>query len=142
MWIFSKTSFLSVVADRNNPKKVLIRARCRADLEFFKTTYCPKMGKIKDTPEGDYPFRAWCFKSTLANALRRQAMDIDYPNFKSSLPDLRHTLYMRVWSVLREGERKGEFDGTRETRERSFLRPVTPNNHNQQTFISNFDWRK
>jgi len=109
MWTFTPIGFFSVVAHRDKPHTVLVRSRSKADLLAFKKRYCKRLGKIKFISWADYPYRAEVGRRAYANAMRRVAMDITYDNFKSAVRDnKRHNVYMRVWGVMRDAERKGD----------------------------------
>jgi len=49
----------------------------------------------------DYRFRATVPEKEAADAISRRLLDIDYPNFKSSVcAPKRHSVYLRIWEVL------------------------------------------
>jgi len=120
MWVFCSTAFLSAVTDRNNPNRLLIRARCRNDLDDFRKKYCKRMGPTIGRNElghgSDYPFRAWCGKKAFANAMRKVIMDMMYANFKNEVTKEqgweRHNVYMDVWSTMSSAASQGKLDGT------------------------------
>ena len=124
MWIFTPFGFLSVVSDRNDPKKLLIRARARVDLENFKTLYCKRLGPIENSPRADYPFRARVGRVAFTYAMGRVIEDLLYPNFKSAVTakqgDVRHNVYMQVWTVMRDAETAGKLDGSLKHESRSY----------------------
>lgn len=124
MWIFTPFGFLSVVSDRNDPKKLLIRARARVDLENFKNLYCKRLGQIENSPRADYPFRARVGRVAFTYAMGRVIQDLLYPNFKSAVTakqgDVRHNVYMQVWSVMRDAETAGKLDGSLRRESRSY----------------------
>lgn len=124
MWIFTPFGFLSVVSDRNDPKKLLIRARARVDLENFKALYCKRLGPIENSPRADYPFRARVGRVAFTYAMGRVIDDLKYPNFKSAVTakqgSVRHDVYMRVWTVMRDAETEGKLDGTLRRESRSY----------------------
>jgi len=124
VWIFTPFSFLSVVSDRNDPKKLLIRARARVDLENFKALYCKRLGPIENSPRADYPFRARIGRVAFTYAMGRVIDDLKYPNFKSAVTakqgSVRHDVYMRVWTVMRDAETEGKLDGSLHRESRSY----------------------
>jgi hypothetical protein len=104
MWIFTRSGFLSVVADREHPGHALVRARVRADLEAF----CERTGAPApvETPERDYRFRTSVPFGVLAADLAFEAQAIDYPNFKAAVAERqghdRAARYGQVWAVMRD----------------------------------------
>ncbi len=117
MWIFTPLGFFSVVTDRNNPNRLLVRTRARKDLDDFRSMYCRRMGPTIDRKKlghgSDYPFRAFVGKKAFANAMTRVIKEMTYGNFKSSVKDnTRHGVYMDVWSTMSAAERAGKLNGT------------------------------
>ena len=97
MWIFLNDSFLSVVAHRDRPDDLLVRARRQGDIERV----FPE-AEVQTTPAADYAFRAVLPREVVGAAVSKAAEEIAYPNFKGSVtePD-RHDAYMSVWGVMR-----------------------------------------
>ena len=105
MWIFTKGGFLSAVRHTGKPGKLLVRARFAGDLERF----CEAHGidaEVAETPEHDYRFRAEIPCEAFAEAIKAEALAIDYPNFKSAVHDgtERDAAYMGCWSAMRRGQ--------------------------------------
>lgn len=97
MWVFLNNAFLSIVKDKDDAELLMVRARMRGDIErVFRGA------KVRETPPpADYRFRARIDRHEVADALRYEALQIDYTNFKKSVPDKsRHDAYLRVWSVM------------------------------------------
>jgi len=105
MWLFSKTGFISVVAHRDKPKHLMVRARVMEDLEGFLDR-CPtsalKSVKIVTTLDGDYRHRVVVKRKHAAVAIARMVDEIDYDNFKNAVHDdsPRDAAYMAVWTAL------------------------------------------
>jgi hypothetical protein len=107
MWLITTQGFYSVVAHRERPEAVLVRARTRADIEALRD-------QIQDlTPFedelADYRWRAEVSREQWADAVAQFAEEIDYPNFKDAVaetqgPD-REALYHQIWQVLRRLQR-------------------------------------
>lgn len=102
MWIFLSDSFVSIVADRHDPARLLVRGRRPGDIEEF---LAPVAGigefAVSETPRADYRFRAFVSRDAVARAVAAHAAAIDYDNFKNSVhDDRRHSAYMGVWSVM------------------------------------------
>jgi hypothetical protein len=118
MWVFSKTGFVSIVKHADFSDKVLVRARCREDLENFLQTpspmRCESVITISNTQEADYPWRCVVSHAHAQCIVGAMVMAIDYENFKDAACaypeaaddkmrdeiDLRHNAYMDVWSSM------------------------------------------
>jgi hypothetical protein len=112
MWIFTKGSFMSVVAHRNEPGKFLVRARTRPDILEARRLHqkgAPageKAPRVVDDLEGraDYRYRITVGKAGLRRILKGAADEITYDNFKHAVGDVnreREGALMGVWSVMR-----------------------------------------
>lgn len=90
-------SFLSVVAHRHEPDKLLVRARVDGDIErAFPGAV------VFYTPDNDYPYRATIPRSAVAARLSCLIEGIEYENFKGSVRENdRHYAYSDVWRVMR-----------------------------------------
>ena len=96
MWIFLNDSFLSIVADRDQPNSLMVRARIRGDIERVFPGY-----DVVETPSADYAFRATIPRRIVAGRLAAYAASIGYDNFKDSVADYaRHDAYIGVWTTM------------------------------------------
>jgi hypothetical protein len=103
MWVFTNKAFLSIVADYDDPKRLLVRGRFPDDIK----TVFPE-AEVSETPEADYRFRAFLPRRIVAARLADVVNDIDYPNFKGSVGQhWRHELYMKVWRILFSAQNSG-----------------------------------
>ena len=102
MWIFLNDSFLSIVAHRNKPGLLLVRARKAGDIEAVFPD-----AKTWVDERADYPHRAEVPAENVAEAVAARVRAIGYDNFKDSVRERgRHDVYMDVWSVMaRWGQR-------------------------------------
>lgn len=102
MWIFTPEGFISAVYKHD---AVQVRARDRKSLENL-ATHCAS--EIKHTPVADYPYRLETDRNHLATWLSKQAMLMDYGNFKSEVEDIRGFEFAaplhKVWDVMHEVE--------------------------------------
>jgi hypothetical protein len=94
--------FFSAVQDRNNPTRVLVRARCKEDIDAL-AEYLPN-SKPWRLVRSDYEWRLSCTAIEWASVLMEFALAIDYDNFKNAVkreqgPE-RAWIYTRVWSAL------------------------------------------
>lgn len=98
MWLFTTKSFLSVVADKDQPDgpKLLVRSRVQGDIEEIFPN-----ADVNETPQGDYRFRAWIAREEVAQAVSRYVDELSYPNFKNSVTDKqRLNPLMKVWQTM------------------------------------------
>ena len=96
MWIFLSDSFLSIVAHREQPDMLLVRARSAGDIEavFYGA-------KVEHTPDRDYHYRAILPREEVGRVLAGRVEGIDYGNFKNSVRDAdRHTFYFRAYNAM------------------------------------------
>lgn len=106
MWVFTPFGFFSVVAHRDQPDALLVRARARADLsELVKRLPAPRP-KVQRTPDADYAFRTVVKRKAWAKLMTDFADELDYDNFKNAVAArqgrARAHLYHRVWAELLE----------------------------------------
>ena len=98
MWLFTSKSFLSVVADKENPKgdRLLVRSRIAGDIEEVFPD-----ANVMETRYADYLFRAWVSREKVNKAISEYVQNLDYINFKNSVEDQdRIRPLMRVWSTM------------------------------------------
>lgn len=100
MWIFLNDAFVSVVEDRADSSRLVVRARKEGDVERFLQGAMAAELRVVQTDHADYRFRAYVPRRVVARVLEAVALSLDYPNFKDSVEDdERHDVYSRVWSV-------------------------------------------
>lgn len=98
MWVFLNNAFLSIVDHKTEPGMLMVRARLRGDIQ---RAFAHPGLKVFETPAADYRFRAVIHRSRVAETLKDAVLDIDYVNFKKSVPDQRrHDAYLRVWAEM------------------------------------------
>jgi hypothetical protein len=98
MWLFTSEGFISVVADRNDPKtgNLLVRSRDRQHLEKL----FPNAEIFSKTPS-DYKWRAWISRSDVSRLMQSQVDSLNYTNFKNSIPDDKyHDACIGVWNTM------------------------------------------
>ena len=106
MWLIRPTGFYSIVekpADRKQDT-LTVRARVRGDLLALRRAYCPSLGRIRESGDTDYRYRATAKRADLARAMARMIDGLGYSNFKSEVAIQqglhRAHLYHDVWDVL------------------------------------------
>src|SRR5262245_15815968 len=108
MWLFTTRGFYSVVEDRDDPDRLLVRARVREDLEALREQI-PELDP-QETSDADCRWRAWVTRDQWVEAAARLAGEIDYPNFKSAVGarqgSERERTYSRIWAELLELQRE------------------------------------
>ncbi len=99
MWTFNKDGFFSAVEHRDNPDQLMVRARCREDIERLADKLD---AEVVHTPNADYAYRITVLKSAFAEYMRDAVMDLDYLNFKDACAGYgaRSRAYMDVWSAM------------------------------------------
>jgi len=103
MWIFLNNAYLSIVRHRDLPDQLLVRARYK---EHIKAAF--PHASVIETPDADYLFRAVVHEAAVADAICGAIMDIDYDNFKNSIPDDRyHTACLNVWTTMYTYQQRG-----------------------------------
>ncbi|MFW6344777.1 MAG: hypothetical protein ACOC0M_00375 [Halomonas sp.] len=107
MWVFVKDAFFSVVQDRGDADRLMVRARFPGDLE----RHFPEAKVLEHGPgEADYRFRAFLPREQVEAWLQGQIQAVNYPDFKSQVPvdhGLRYRAYMGVWETMNEAQRVG-----------------------------------
>jgi hypothetical protein len=108
VWIFTSTGFVSVVQHRDDPARLVVRARDRVSLEPLVARTGAEVDPWRGTDYahrivvGREPFEAW-----LVDAARA----IDYPNYKASARRARGGRFERslhrVWEVMSEFQDAG-----------------------------------
>jgi len=104
MWIFTTFGFFSVVEDREDSARLIVRARVREDLANFTNRLRRLPVTIVSMPSADYPYRIVVDRSEFQDVVSGAIDDIDYDNFRNQVEatagTARHVLYLEVWSVL------------------------------------------
>ena len=107
MWLITTQGFYSVVAHRDEPDKLLVRARTREDIEALREQI-PTLEPFEDR-HADYRHRAVVGRAEWVAALAQLVTEIDYDNFKDAVAARqgreRSGLYGRIWSILLELQR-------------------------------------
>lgn len=110
MWIFTKMGFLSIVEHRDDPGRLMIRARFKEDIEELCRRIAKEEGgdppAWQETPEGDYRYRATCGREVMARIVEQLVREIDYTNFKQSVHGnaRRDRAYLACWDALRSAQ--------------------------------------
>lgn len=95
MWICFNDGFVSVVADRNNPARLLVRARRKQDL----LNVCGKDVEVLKDAGTDYRWRTFVDRKAFSALVAARIDNIGYTNFKNSVKDHDlHDMYMDFWS--------------------------------------------
>jgi len=106
MWLVTKYGFYSVVAHRDDPDVMLVRGRCRDDLETlrgFGQGRGIRMPEIVTTDGSDYCCRLFMPRRDWEQLGAALTVEIDYDNFKQQVhgDPLRDAAYMQMWSTMR-----------------------------------------
>jgi hypothetical protein len=102
MWLITTQGFYSVVAHRDDPDLLLVRARTREDIEALREQI-PALEPFEDR-SADYRHRAVVTREHWRDAVAQLVGAIDYGNFKSAVGKRqgwdRERVYHAVWDVL------------------------------------------
>src|SRR5882672_12231675 len=103
MWPFTTFGFFSVVQDRQNKSRLVVRARVRLDLERLHQ-FIPTLSRPVVSETTDYRYRAWVRRDDFAAAMPSLVAQITYPNFKNEVCRQqgvkRMQVYHKVWDVM------------------------------------------
>lgn len=106
MWLMTQHGFLSVVEDRGNSERVMVRSRDRQSLEHFAKSLGFDDARIIELGFGDYRYRVFCSKPAFAGYAAETALNIDYTNYKSRLQRSRgtrwHDVAMSIWGKMHD----------------------------------------
>jgi len=101
MWIFTSTGFVSAVAHRDGPERIVVRARDRASLDALVAR---TGAEVNPWQGSDYAFRIVMPREEFAAWVAEQAEAIDYRNFKTSAHQRRGGAFAEVlhevWDAL------------------------------------------
>lgn len=108
MWLFLKDAGFFSIVEKDDCQKgeVVVRARCRADIDKLRKGLLIGYGfkgKVIETPTADYACRMYVPKEIMAGYLSKAVMEIDYDNFKDTIPSkdrLRHDAYFDCWEAM------------------------------------------
>lgn len=100
MYVLTKYGLVSIVENKDNSNKVMIRARTKNAIGNF----CPKSihSKIKHRKNADYEYGISLSKQAAGVLLTSMLHEIDYTNFKQELENDRtgiRTLAYKIWSL-------------------------------------------
>lgn len=99
MWVFLNNAMVSIVAHRQRPDDLLVRARIRGDLQRVFPGH-----RVTRTPDADYLYRCVVSRTEVAQVLADLAAGINYPNFKGSVPytepPQRKRAYSQAWDAM------------------------------------------
>lgn len=124
MWLITPTGFYSIVEKPTDQRQgtLTIRARVRSDLLGLKRTFCPSLGRIRESDDTDYRFRATARRADVVRAMAQMIEDLAYSNFKSEVAVRqgidRANVYHDVWEVLHSMQDDPAFETPRATRSR------------------------
>ena len=97
MWIAHSEGWLSIVAHRDRPDHLLVRARAHDHI----TSMFPD-AEIYEPGRCDYRFRADILRTVVAETLMERLETIEYDDFKSSLSSHRlHRAMVDIWTIMK-----------------------------------------
>lgn len=115
MWLFTRDGYFSVVKDEFcGPDEVMVRARCRQDLESLLSRLGLDL-EILTIKQADYRWRVKMPHEVFTEYVRMMAATLDYADFKSAAPAhddfSRLRAYHKCWDALRQWQDKNEKNG-------------------------------
>lgn len=119
MWLITPVGFFSIVDKPGDRKRdvLTIRARVRSDLVELKARFLPTLGRISESLDTDYRYRAKAPRADVAGAAAQMIADLHYSNFKSEVAVRqganRAHLYHDVWDVLYRLQGDRQFEAIR-----------------------------
>jgi hypothetical protein len=81
VWLFTRNSFLSLIADHDDPNMLVVRARMRGDIHHL----WPQVVVEVSPPWRDYKYRARIPRTEVADALSREITQLSYGNSRRRL---------------------------------------------------------
>lgn len=116
MWLITSIGFFSIVekpTDRRS-EALTIRARVKSDLVALRRDYMPSLGRIRDSSDTDYRYRATAARIDVSRALAQMVARLDYSNFKSEVAMRqgveRAHVYHDVWEALHNLQDNSAFE--------------------------------
>lgn len=106
MWLITPIGFFSIVEKPGDAKRdvLTVRTRVRSDLIALKKTFLPSLGRVSESIDTDYRYRAKAARADISQAAAKMIADLHYGNFKSEVAARqgaeRAHLYHDVWDVL------------------------------------------
>lgn len=95
MWICFNDGFLSVVADKHDSTRLMVRARRKQDL----LNAVGKEAEIVETPDRDYGWRTFIARKDFKAIVGGRIDKIDYTNFKNSVENYDlHEMHLDFWA--------------------------------------------
>lgn len=101
MWTITRSGFYSTVQLETDPGLLVVRCRRRADMEAFARFANTEL--IVFSRDRDYPYRVVVRHELWASFLAREALAIDYSNFKDEIAledPARSWILGDVWATL------------------------------------------
>tara|TARA_R110000824_G_C15170824_1_gene672893 strand:+ start:1410 stop:1724 length:315 start_codon:yes stop_codon:yes gene_type:complete len=96
MWIGHSNGWLSIVAHRERPDDLLVRARKESHI----STFWPDVEVAFDA-EADYPYRSVIPRLDVAQVVMQYIEGIDYDNFKNSVDETElQSAFARMWGTM------------------------------------------
>lgn len=96
MWLALSNGWLSIVAHRDKPHCLLVRARNENHIE----SYFPD-ADIYIIADADYPYRADIHRDVVADVMTEYVYDIQYDNYKNSVNEEElHDALISVWQTM------------------------------------------
>lgn len=107
MWLFTETGFVSVVQDRNDDTRMLVRARDKQSLKQIADWYGAEI--IDKVGRSDYPYRLFITRTQFVDWLVEMGSMLNYDNYKNQAAKTRGYDFVEplhdVWAVMHQLEK-------------------------------------
>ena len=105
MWLYTKYGFFSIVQHKDDPRKLLIRARFKEDIQQLAEIIedaTHKPAEWQETPNADYRYRTTLDRTVFEAIALWMVQSIDYTNFKNAVHGnpVRDRAYIRCWDAM------------------------------------------
>jgi hypothetical protein len=98
MWLGHSNGWLSIVAHRERPNDLLVRARRDKHISSF----WPDV-EIKFNADADYPYRSVISRDDVADVVMKYINGIDYDNFKQTVDEKNLAdAFTSMWCTMYE----------------------------------------
>jgi hypothetical protein len=117
MWLITPIGFFSIVEKPTDRKSytLTIRARVKSDLVALRREFLPSLGRVRDSTDTDYRYRATAARADVGGALAQMVARLGYSNFKTEVAVRqgveRAHVYHDVWEVLHDLQNDPKFEG-------------------------------
>lgn len=108
MWMVTPRGFFAACRDRNDPDKIIVRARLKKDMKRLRQLMVSlEMAPLEAPwfdPKADYRYRMVLSRGDWVVLMMRLAEEVDYPTLKARIREVdgkkRYRVMEDVWEAL------------------------------------------